>query len=292
MNRVAARDELRALLAPARREGKRIGLVPTMGFFHEGHLSLMRGARADCDVVVVSLFVNPTQFGPDEDLEAYPRDLERDAALAEAEGVDFLWTPAVEEMYPDGFATSVAVDESLTGVLDGDPARRGASHFRGVTTVVAKLFNSVQPDAAYFGRKDAQQAVVIQRMAHDLDFPGEVVVLPTFRENGGLAMSSRNSSRDEEERERARALSAALESAERAAAEGERSADAIVAAVEDQLRSAGIDPEYVEARDAEDLSPVARLNGRPVLVAVAAKVGRARLIDNVVIGGTDTETEA
>jgi pantoate--beta-alanine ligase len=254
-----------------------------MGFFHEGHLSLMRAARADCDVVVVSLFVNPTQFAPGEDLEAYPRDEERDAELAEREGVDLLWIPSADEMYPDGFATAIEVGGALTGVLDGAPGRRGPEHFRGVTTIVAKLFNSVQPDAAYFGQKDAQQAVVIERMARDLDFPVEIVALPTVREPDGLAMSSRNSYLDEPERERARALSRALRAAERAAANGERSAEAIVSTVEDELRKAGVSPEYVEARDARDLSPVAELNGRPVLVAVAARVGKARLIDNVVI---------
>src|SRR3954447_10950387 len=145
MKTVRTRAELREALAPARREGKRIGLIPTMGYFHDGHLSLMRGAREDCDVVVVSLFVNPTQFGPEEDLDSYPRDEDRDAELAALEGVDVLWTPATDEMYPGGFSTVVEVDAALTGVLDGDPERRGPSHFRGVTTVVAKLFNSVQP---------------------------------------------------------------------------------------------------------------------------------------------------
>jgi pantoate--beta-alanine ligase len=292
MKRVRTKDELRKALAPARREGRRIGLVPTMGYFHDGHLSLMRQARADCDVVVVSLFVNPTQFGPTEDLDAYPRDEDRDAELAALEGVDLLWTPSTEEMYPDGFATAVEVDAALTGVLDGAPDRRGPSHFKGVTTIVAKLFNCVGPDASYFGRKDAQQAVVVERMARDLDFPVEIVVMPTVREAGGLAMSSRNAYLDGPERERALALRAALEAAERAAAAGERSTEAIVAAVAAELRNAGIDPEYVEARDAEDLSPVAELNGRPVLVAVAARVGRARLIDNVVITGDATKTEA
>jgi pantoate--beta-alanine ligase len=280
---VRSKRELREALEPHRREGRRIGLVPTMGYFHDGHLSLMRQARQDCDVVVVSLFVNPTQFGPTEDLDSYPRDPDRDAELAALEGVDVLWTPTTEQMYPEGFATAVEVDAGLTGVLDGDPGRRGPSHFRGVTTVVAKLFNCVQPDVAYFGRKDAQQAIVIQRMVSDLDFPVEVAVLPTVREPGGLAMSSRNSYLDSGERERALAISRALMAAEREAAAGERSTDALVEAVSAELRDAGIEPEYVEARDAQDLSPVAELNGRPVLVAVAAQVGRARLIDNVVI---------
>jgi pantoate--beta-alanine ligase len=291
MKTLRSNAELREALTPERRGGRRIGLVPTMGFFHEGHLELMRRARSECDVVVVSLFVNPTQFGPGEDLDAYPRDEARDAELAEAEGVDILWTPSVEEMYPEGPGTFVEVDLSLTGVLDGHPERRGPAHFRGVTTVVSKLFNCVGPDVAYFGRKDAQQTLVIQRMVRDLGFPVEIVVVPTVREADGLAMSSRNIYLDDAERERALALSRGLRAAERAAASGERSADALVEAVAAELRGAGIDPEYVEARDAESLEPVNRLNGRPVLVAVAARVGRARLIDNVVLGGDETRRE-
>src|SRR4051812_40819130 len=283
MRIVRKRAELREALAGPRSEGKRIGLVPTMGYFHEGHLSLMREARRDCDVVVVSLFVNPTQFGPNEDLASYPRDEDRDAELAALEGVDLLWMPDADEMYPEGFATSVEVANSLSGVLEGDPSHRGPSHFRGVTTVVAKLFNSVQPDVAYFGRKDAQQAVVIERMTRDLDFPVEIAVLPTVREEGGLALSSRNTYLTPEQREQAAAISRALQAAEEAAGAGETSTDALVQAARNELRAAGIEPEYVEARTAEDLSPVAELNGRPVLVAVAARVGRARLIDNVLI---------
>ena len=283
MKTVRTRSEVREALAAPRREEKRIGLVPTMGYFHDGHLSLMRQAREDCDVVVVSLFVNPAQFGPGEDLDAYPRDEDRDAELAALEGVDLLWMPDGEEMYPDGFATSVEVANSLTGVLEGDPEQRGPSHFRGVTTVVAKLFNSVQPDVAYFGRKDAQQAVVIERMTNDLDFPVEIAVLPTVREDDGLALSSRNAYLTAEQREQATAISRALRAAEEAARSGETSTGALVEAARNELRRAGIEPEYVEARAAEDLSPVAELNGRPVLVAVAARVGRARLIDNVLI---------
>ena len=285
MRTLRTKAELREALAGPRREGMSIGLVPTMGFFHEGHLSLMRRARADCDLVVVSLFVNPAQFGPEEDLDAYPRDEQRDASLAEAEGVDVLWAPDASEMYPDRFSTTVEVGGELTGVLDGDPARRGRSHFRGVTTVVSKLFNCVQPDVAYFGRKDAQQAVVIRRMVRDLDFPVRIEVLPTVREEDGLAMSSRNSYLGPEDRERAAAISRALRAGSAAAEGGERSAEAIVDAVEAELSRSGIEPEYVEARDAEDLEPVASLNGGPVLLAVAAQVGPARLIDNVVIPG-------
>jgi pantoate--beta-alanine ligase len=289
MKIVRTKSELREELAGPRREGRRIGLVPTMGYFHDGHLSLMRGAREDCDVVVVSLFVNPTQFGPGEDLDAYPRDEDRDAELAALEGVDLLWIPDADEIYPDGFATSVEVANSFTGVLEGDPSHRGPSHFRGVTTVVAKLFNSVQPDVAYFGRKDAQQALVIERMTRDLDFPVEIVVLPTVREDDGLALSSRNAYLTAEQREQAAAISRALRAAEEAARGGETSTDALVETARSELRNSGIEPEYVEARAAEDLSPVAELNGRPVLVAVAARVGRARLIDNVLI---NPKTEA
>jgi len=289
MKIVRTRSELREELSEPRRNGMRIGLVPTMGYFHDGHLSLMRGARHDCDVVVVSLFVNPTQFGPGEDLDSYPRDEDRDAELAALEGVDLLWTPDAEQMYPEGFATSVEVANSLSGVLEGDPERRGPSHFRGVTTVVAKLFNSVQPDVAYFGRKDAQQALVIERMTADLDFPVEISVLPTVRDEDGLALSSRNAYLTADQRERAAAISRALSAAKRAARAGETSTAALVETARSELRNSGIEPEYVEARAADDLSPIAELNGRPVLVAVAARVGKARLIDNVLI---NPKTEA
>jgi len=286
MKVVGTKAELREALTEPRRRGDRIGLVPTMGSFHDGHLSLMRQAGRDCDLAVVSVFVNPTQFAPGEDLDAYPRDEQGDVEAAEREGVDLLWAPQPEEVYPEGFSTTVDVDARLTGVLEGDPEQRGPSHFRGVTTVVAKLFNAVQPDVAYFGGKDAQQAVVIERMVRDLDFPVEIEVLPTVREPDGLAMSSRNAYLSGEERSRAQALSKALLAADEAARQGERSATVLIETIKSDLRNAGIEPEYVEARDAEDLSPVAEVNGRPVLVAVAAQVGRARLIDNVVIEPT------
>jgi pantoate--beta-alanine ligase len=275
------KDELRAALEPARQEGGTIGLVPTMGYLHEGHLSLLRAARAECDVVVMSLFVNPTQFRPGEDLDCYPRDEERDLQLAAEAGADFVYAPTVEAVYPDGFATYVAVEGDLTSVLDGDRSRRGPEHFRGVTTVVAKLFNSVGPDVAYFGQKDAQQVAVIRRMVSDLDFRLRIEVLPTVREPDGLAMSSRNAYLDPSERQRATALSRALHAAE-AAAPREGLAGALETA-RAELRSAGIEPEYLEARDAADLSPVTELGDRPVLIAVAAPVGGARLIDNVLI---------
>jgi pantoate--beta-alanine ligase len=277
---VSSKTELRAALAKPRREGRTIGLVPTMGSLHEGHLSLLRAARAECDVVVMSLFVNPAQFGAGEDFDHYPRDERADAALAEQLGVELIYAPGTDEIYPRDYATYVEV-EGLTEVLCGDPARRGPEHFRGVTTIVAKLFNTVQPDVAYFGQKDAQQAIVIRRMARDLDFPVRIDVLPTVREEDGLAISSRNAYLNADQRQRAAALSRAL----RAAQESARSnslAEALDAARR-ELRDAGIEPEYLEARDAADLAPAAELNGRPVLVAVAARIGDARLIDNVLI---------
>ncbi|HEX2095844.1 MAG TPA: pantoate--beta-alanine ligase [Solirubrobacterales bacterium] len=277
---VRAKSDLRAELAPSRAAGRTIGLVPTMGYLHEGHLSLLRAARAECDVVVMSLFVNPTQFGPGEDFERYPRDERRDAELAAEAGVDLVWAPPVEEVYPEGFSTQIEVG-GIAEVLCGDPNRRGPEHFRGVATVVAKLFNAAQPDVAYFGQKDAQQVAVIRRMVRDLDFPVRVEALPIVREADGLAMSSRNVYLSPADRERATALSRALRRVEERAAAG-----SLVAALEAgrrELAAAGIQPEYLEARDPDDLSEVTELNGRPILVAVAARVGDARLIDNLTI---------
>ena len=285
MKTVRTKAELRDALEPIRREGGKIGLVPTMGYLHEGHLSLLRAARRRCDVVVMSLFVNPAQFGPGEDLDSYPRDEARDAQLAERAGVDLIYAPPVEEVYPEGFATTVEVDDGLTAVLDGEPDQRGPGHFRGVATVVAKLLNSVAPDVAFFGQKDAQQAIVIRRMVRDLDFPVEVEVLPTVREQDGLAMSSRNAYLSREERGRAAALIRALRAAEAVAESGETRPQVALDAARAELERAGIEPEYLEAREAEGLAPAESLNGRPVLVAIAARVGRARLIDNLVIGG-------
>jgi pantoate--beta-alanine ligase len=274
--------DLRAELEAPRRAGRTIGLVPTMGAFHEGHLELMRRARSQNDVVVVSLFVNPTQFGPGEDLDAYPRDESRDAALAGELGVDLLFAPPAAEVYPSGFATTVSVD-GLTEVLDGHPERRGPEHFAGVTTVVTKLFNMAQPTAAYFGQKDAQQALVIKQLVRDLDIPVRIEVVPTVREPDGLAMSSRNAYLTDEERERALGLSRALRAANREVAAGRRDAQTVLAAASSELEASGIVPEYLELRSADDLSPAQRVNGR-TLLAVAARVGRARLIDNVILG--------
>ena len=282
MKTVRTVADLRTALEAPRRAGRSIGLVPTMGAFHEGHLELIRRARDENDVVVVSLFVNPAQFGPNEDLDAYPRDEARDAAQAEALGVDVLFAPPVDEVYPPGFATTVGV-AGLTEVLDGDPERRGPEHFAGVTTVVTKLFNMAQPSAAYFGQKDAQQALVIEHLVRDLDIPVRIEVVPTVREPDGLAMSSRNAYLTEEERERALGLSRALEAANREVAAGRRDARTVLAAASGELEARGIVPEYLELRSADDLSPADRVNGR-TLLAVAARVGRARLIDNVILG--------
>lgn len=278
------KEALREALSEARREGCSIGLVPTMGYLHAGHVSLLEAARSDCDVVVMSRFVNPTQFAAGEDLERYPRDRERDERLATEAGVDLIYAPDIADVYPDGFSTFVEVG-GLTDVLCGDPASRGPEHFRGVTTVVAKLFNAVGPDVAYFGQKDAQQAIVISRMAHDLDFPVRIEVRPTVREPDGLAMSSRNAYLDPEQRERAGALSAALASARDVARVGAPAADALQEARR-VLADAGVEPEYVEARDASHLEIVETFNGSPVLVALAARIGGTRLIDNVIIEPT------
>jgi pantoate--beta-alanine ligase len=251
-----------------------VGLVPTMGFLHEGHLSLIRRAREECETVVVSIFVNPKQFGEGEDLDAYPRDLDRDLELAAS--ADIAFVPSVDEIYPDGFATAVEV-HGLTDVLCG-AARPG--HFAGVTTVVTKLFNIVRPDVAYFGQKDAQQAIVIRKLVTDLNMPVRIEVCPTVREPDGLAMSSRNAYLSAEERERALGLSRALHAAQEAAGHGED----VLAAAREQLQQAGVEPEYLELRSAQDLAPVERVNGS-TLLAVAAQVGRARLIDNTILTG-------
>ncbi len=286
MKLVRAKAQLRDELAGAHGRGETIGLVPTMGALHEGHLALLAAARERCDVVVMSLFVNPAQFRPEEDLDAYPRDEERDAELARVAGVDVLFAPAVDEIYPEGFATAVEVGGPLTSVLDADPERRGRGHFSGVTTVVAKLFNMVEPDLAFFGQKDAQQALVVERMARDLDFAIEIVVVPTVRAPDGLALSSRNAYLSAADRPRAAALSRALVAAERAAQGGSGLAEALAAA-RGELEAAAIEPEYLEARDAETLAATDNFNGRPVLLALAARIGPARLIDNLVITPPD-----
>ncbi|MCW3032192.1 MAG: pantoate--beta-alanine ligase [Solirubrobacterales bacterium] len=277
---------LRKELAPARRRGLRVALVPTMGALHDGHLSLISQAREDCDVVVVSLFVNPAQFNERSDLERYPRDESRDRELAAASGADVLFAPSAEEVYPAGFATSVDV-LGVSERLEGES--RGAEHFRGVATIVAKLLGMALPDVAYFGQKDAQQVVVIRRLVADLNLPVAIEALPTVREPDGLAMSSRNALLSEVERERARSLSAALEAATRLAAAGERSADALLASGREVLEGAGVELDYLALVDPDTLEPVELLE-RPALLAVAARVGQVRLIDNAILAPAVSQT--
>jgi pantoate--beta-alanine ligase len=270
--------DLRAELASARKGGRTIGLVPTMGAFHAGHVSLMERAKQETDVVVVSLFVNPTQFGAGEDLAAYPRDEARDAGIAAATGVDVLFAPPVEEVYPDGFQTTVTVG-ALAAPLEG--AQR-PGHFDGVATVVVKLLNMVGPDVAFFGQKDAQQALIVRRVVRDLDVPTRIAVCPTVREADGLAMSSRNAYLAPADRERAVALRRALDAAEQAVAAGERDAGAVATAAQQAMEPFGVAPEYLALVSADTLHPVDRIDGE-ILVALAARVGPARLIDNTLI---------
>jgi len=257
-----------------------VGLVPTMGYLHEGHLSLARRARADSDHVVASIFVNPAQFGPAEDYQRYPRDPERDLHLLEAEGTDVVFMPSAEEMYPAGFDTWVEVGQSLTDRLEG-AARPG--HFRGVTTVVAKLFEIVRPQRVYFGQKDAQQLAVIRKMVADLNMDLEVVGLPTMREADGLAMSSRNSYLAGEERRAAIVLWRSLCRAEELFDGGERRAETICEAMRAVLAKEPLaQVEYVSVTDAATLQELERIAG-PALVSLAVRIGRTRLIDNVTL---------
>ena len=268
---------IRDHVATARRTGRTIGLVPTMGAFHAGHGALMRAARERCDEVVVWLFVNPTQFDEQSDLAAYPRDEAKDAAEAAALGVDVLFAPTVEEVYPQGFATTVRV-EGLGDVLEG--AARGPGHFVGVCTVVTKMLNMVAPDLAFFGQKDAQQVAVLRRMVTDLDIPVQLVVIPTVREPDGLALSSRNVRLDPDERRRAVALARALRAAETLVEDGERDPEQIAARA--RAAMADVEPEYLALVDPDSFQPITNVNGR-VLMAVAARVGDTRLIDNTII---------
>ena len=279
MRTVRTVAELRATLEPARRQGLTIGLVPTMGALHEGHLSLIRHARSHCDVVVVSLFVNPAQFNERADLERYPRRESDDAALAQAAGADVLFAPAVEEVYPTGFSTSVEVF-GVTERLEG--ASRGREHFRGVATVVTKLLCMAMPDVAFFGQKDAQQVVVIRRLVADLNLPMRIEALPTVREPDGLAMSSRNALLSVDERVRARALPAALTAAIEHAAGGERSAQAILATAREAMRSYDVEPEYLTLVAPDTFEPIDTLEGE-ALLTLAARIGETRLIDNAIL---------
>jgi pantoate--beta-alanine ligase len=270
--------DLRAILRPLRAEGKRVGFVPTMGFLHEGHGALIRQSAARCDVTVVSIFVNPTQFGPSEDLANYPRDLERDQNLCLETGATVLFLPEVAEIYPTGFQTHVEpgrLAETLCG-------RYRPGHFRGVATVVAKLFSIVQPDLAFFGQKDFQQTVVIRRMARDLNLPVDVVVVPTVREADGLALSSRNAYLDEEARRRAATLSQGLLAAQAAFDAGERQSSKLVKAAR-ALMTGADSIQYLELVDAQTMEPFKGPVDRTVALCVAAYVGSTRLIDNVLL---------
>ncbi len=264
----------------AKRLGKKIGLVPTMGYLHDGHLSLVRRAKAECDVVIVSIFVNPLQFGVGEDYEEYPRDLSRDTALLEKEGVDAVFAPSVKEMYPQGYSTTVEVGGEITAKLCGK-SRPG--HFKGVTTVVSKLFNICLPEVAYFGQKDAQQAMIIEKMTRELNFPLRIVRCPIVREPDGLAMSSRNVYLNEEERKSALVLSQALALAREMIESGETHVNKVKEAMVDLINSKPYTQiDYVEIVSGEDLSDLAEIRGK-VLVALAVRVGKTRLIDNLLL---------
>jgi pantoate--beta-alanine ligase len=277
---IATLKEMRVLSERWRRNGKTIGLVPTMGALHEGHASLIRAAREACDRVVVSVFVNPAQFAPGEDLEKYPRDLKKDLRLAANEKADAVFAPAAAEVYPAGFDTAVAVGPSLTQTLCG-LSRPG--HFTGVATVVAKFFNLVRPHQAFFGQKDYQQTLVVRRLAADLNTGCEIAILPTVREADGLAKSSRNAYLSEEERRLAPTVYLALKLAEGILQVGERNPKELLEAVRKRLKAEPkIEPEYVAIKNADTLEDLLVLSGR-VLVAVAVKIGNTRLIDNIIV---------
>ena len=290
MEIVNRRKRMMSIARKLRREENRtIGLVPTMGALHEGHLSLIHEARAMCDVVVVSIFVNPTQFGPGEDFGAYPRDLTADSALLAEYNVDYVFAPTMEEIYPQGFSTFVTV-EGLSEQLEG-ASRPG--HFRGVTTIVAILFNIVRPHFAFFGQKDAQQSVIIKQMVRDLAFNTEIVVLPVVREQSGLAMSSRNEYLNDEQRQAATVLSQALSQARAAYEDGEYGAARLIELVRSIIEKeplARID--YVSLNDAESLETLDEIEDRPALLSLAVFIGKVRLIDNVVLGKTKKQDAA
>lgn len=276
-------QEIRQYVAEYRAQGKTIGFVPTMGYLHDGHLSLVREAKAQCDIAVMSIFVNPLQFGPNEDFDRYPRDLERDAKLAESAGIDAIFAPSVDEMYPSGNGQSLTtVDvERVTDTLCG-ASRPG--HFRGVATVVTKLFNIVLPDRAFFGLKDAQQVVVLQQMVRDLNQPIEIVPCPILREPDGLALSSRNVFLSPEERSQALVLSRSLQEARQLFQEGERNADKLLAHTTALIRAQPLsDIDYVQIVSMRDLAPVQGEITEDVLLALAVRFGKTRLIDNTVL---------
>jgi len=270
--------EMYELSLEARLEGRTVGFVPTMGYLHEGHLGLVRRAREDSDIVVISIFVNPTQFGPSEDLQKYPRDFERDRALAEKEGVDVIFYPSVEDMYPENF-TTIVEETSLSKRLCGESR---PTHFRGVTTVVLKLLNIVQPHTAYFGQKDAQQALIIKRMVRDLNVPVAIVVCPIVRGPDGLAMSTRNNYLTPEERKRAIVLSQALQAAKKKVDEGERDSRVLKEEISKIIEPKVSKICYITISDIKTLEEVEKISGT-VLIALAVYIGSTRLIDNIQI---------
>jgi pantoate--beta-alanine ligase len=289
MQIITSRDQMVSIAREVQRGGRTIGFVPTMGALHEGHLSLMREARAQCDVLVVSVFVNPTQFGPAEDFAKYPRDLDSDAALLIGEDVDYLFAPAVTDIYPPGFSTYVTV-EGLSEQLEG-ASRQG--HFRGVATVVAILLNIVRPDVAFFGQKDAQQAAVLKRMVRDLAFDTKVIVLPIVREESGLALSSRNAYLTDEQKSAATVLHRGLSQARSKYESGERNGVRLLELVRSTIAAeplARID--YVSLNDAETLEPLEDIAERPALLSLAVYLGKTRLIDNMVLGQTEKQDAA
>ncbi len=282
MEILTSRQRMMSVAREIRREGSRtIGFVPTMGALHAGHLSLVQAARARCDVVVVSVFVNPAQFGPREDFTSYPRDLTHDSALLDEFTVDYVFAPTVEDMYPKGFSTYVTV----AGLSDGLEGAARPGHFRGVTTVVALLLNIVRPDFAFFGQKDAQQAIVIRQMVCDLAFDSEIVVLPTARAESGLALSSRNDYLDDEQRRAATVLYRGLSRAAAAYDEGERNPARLIEAAKSTVNAEPLARlDYVSINDAETLAKLDDLGDRPALISMAVFIGKTRLIDNVVLG--------
>jgi len=262
------------------RSGRRIGLVPTMGYLHEGHLSLVREARKQCDLVVVSIFVNPIQFGAGEDFEEYPRDLTRDCALLEKEQVDVVFAPGVKDMYPEGYSTFVEVQGEVAQKMCG-ASRPG--HFRGVTTVCSKLFHICQPTLAFFGQKDAQQAIILEKMVRELNFPLQIVRMPIVREADGLAMSSRNVYLNPQQRQEALVLSQSLRAAEQLIKDGERDPEKVRAFIKDIIETKpGAQIDYIEINRASDLASLDRIEGT-VLIALAVKFGTTRLIDNLMV---------
>ncbi|AHM56313.1 pantothenate synthetase PanC [Peptoclostridium acidaminophilum DSM 3953] len=272
-------DEIKAAARGAAREGKSVGLVPTMGYLHEGHISLMKKARAENDFLAVSIFVNPTQFGPSEDLDSYPRDLERDLRLCEEAGVNIVFAPESSEMYPEGYSTYVTVEGGVTAGLCG---KSRPIHFRGVATVVTKLFNIVRPERAYFGQKDAQQVAVIKKMVRDTNQDVQVIACPIVREADGLALSSRNTYLSPSERQDALTLSSSLFGAVGLISSGEKSAAAVRGYIESRfagIESASID--YIEIVDPDTMEPLSLISNR-ALIAIAVKIGKTRLIDNIV----------